>query len=326
MTAYAVIADSEIDPESPGTTGLFTKLRNNPLAIQEGDATAPKIVYAALNLNNDLTQSDLGPNCVGQSELKTTSGTVGGSVSGGSDLIYTLSGGNYGLSIDAYAQDWANATHTYPLAYPNSTYSHAVQHFNSDVSTQDLFTREYYVNSSPPYDLGDGEIPLFVYLVIDNTTKEIEHYSVYVDPVWAYNGPTIITPTRYGKDGKVFRNRRDMSKLPFTHDDALKDIGKYREYIEAFKEAEIIEEEIGQELKNADMNIVPHPFMSNDLTGKTVVMLDPVSKVLEDLLEINQHDRSDVVDIIKSGYLKIGNTKLKRKSPKGLLVPSVKWK
>jgi len=48
MTAYSTIADSEIDPESPGTTTLFGKLRNNPIAITEGAAGAPSIVSAAL--------------------------------------------------------------------------------------------------------------------------------------------------------------------------------------------------------------------------------------------------------------------------------------
>jgi hypothetical protein len=43
MTVYSAIVNSEIDADSPGTTGLFTKLRDNLLAIQEGDATAPKI-------------------------------------------------------------------------------------------------------------------------------------------------------------------------------------------------------------------------------------------------------------------------------------------
>lgn len=41
MTVYSTIADSEIDPESPGTTTLFTKLRNNPIAITEKAAGAP---------------------------------------------------------------------------------------------------------------------------------------------------------------------------------------------------------------------------------------------------------------------------------------------
>lgn len=48
MTAYTSVADSEIDPESPGTTTLFTKLRDNPIAITEGASGAPKIQTAAL--------------------------------------------------------------------------------------------------------------------------------------------------------------------------------------------------------------------------------------------------------------------------------------
>jgi len=43
LTTYSAITDSEVDPESPITTSLVTKLRDNPLAIQEGDSTAPKV-------------------------------------------------------------------------------------------------------------------------------------------------------------------------------------------------------------------------------------------------------------------------------------------
>lgn len=48
MTTYTTIADSDIDPESPGTTTLFTRLRDNPIAITEGAAGAPSIANAAL--------------------------------------------------------------------------------------------------------------------------------------------------------------------------------------------------------------------------------------------------------------------------------------
>lgn len=48
MTAYITIADSEIDPESPGTTTLFTKLRDNPIATYEGN-NSTKIVDSALS-------------------------------------------------------------------------------------------------------------------------------------------------------------------------------------------------------------------------------------------------------------------------------------
>lgn len=43
MTVYTAIADSEIDPESPYTTTLATKNRDNPIAITEGASGAPKI-------------------------------------------------------------------------------------------------------------------------------------------------------------------------------------------------------------------------------------------------------------------------------------------
>lgn len=48
MTAYTVIADSDIDPESPITTTLMTRLRDNPIAITEGASGAPAIASVAL--------------------------------------------------------------------------------------------------------------------------------------------------------------------------------------------------------------------------------------------------------------------------------------
>lgn len=43
MTAYTPIANNQIDIDSPITTGLMTQLRDNPLAIQEGDVSAPRL-------------------------------------------------------------------------------------------------------------------------------------------------------------------------------------------------------------------------------------------------------------------------------------------
>lgn len=43
MTDYTSIADSQIDPKAPVTSELMTALRDNPIAIAEGAAGAPKI-------------------------------------------------------------------------------------------------------------------------------------------------------------------------------------------------------------------------------------------------------------------------------------------
>ena len=48
MTTYTAIADADIDPESPGNATLFTRIRDNPIAITEGAAGAPSIANAAL--------------------------------------------------------------------------------------------------------------------------------------------------------------------------------------------------------------------------------------------------------------------------------------
>lgn len=44
MTTYTTIPDGDIDQDSPVTQPLMTALRDNPIAIQEGDATAPNLL------------------------------------------------------------------------------------------------------------------------------------------------------------------------------------------------------------------------------------------------------------------------------------------
>ena len=41
MTSYITIANTEVDPDSPITADLMTKLRDNPIAISEGSSGAP---------------------------------------------------------------------------------------------------------------------------------------------------------------------------------------------------------------------------------------------------------------------------------------------
>lgn len=48
MTSYITITDAETDPEAPLTSELAKKWRDNPLAIAEGDATAPRIFGEAM--------------------------------------------------------------------------------------------------------------------------------------------------------------------------------------------------------------------------------------------------------------------------------------
>jgi len=53
--AYNAIPDGDIDPESPITTGLMTNLRDNPIAIADGDTGAPRIQAGAMGTNSVAT-------------------------------------------------------------------------------------------------------------------------------------------------------------------------------------------------------------------------------------------------------------------------------
>lgn len=48
MADYNAITDSQIEPGAPGTTDLFNQLRDNPIAMLEGEAGAPRLFLRAL--------------------------------------------------------------------------------------------------------------------------------------------------------------------------------------------------------------------------------------------------------------------------------------
>jgi len=80
MTAYSAIADSEIDPESPGTTTLFGKLRNNPLAQFEKSSGAPVLaddyIVNAMIATDAVNQDSIGADAVSASEVNFGSADV----------------------------------------------------------------------------------------------------------------------------------------------------------------------------------------------------------------------------------------------------------
>ena len=55
MATWTTIANTAVDVDSPVTVSLVTALRDNPEAIAEGAAGAPKVVPAALNITLDVS-------------------------------------------------------------------------------------------------------------------------------------------------------------------------------------------------------------------------------------------------------------------------------
>ena len=95
MTTYSAIPDSDIDPESPGTTGLFTLLRDNPIAMFEKAAGAPVLangyIVTAMYAAGSVDQTAVGASAIGRGELKSTTATsVSGSIGAGGKVNAAL--------------------------------------------------------------------------------------------------------------------------------------------------------------------------------------------------------------------------------------------
>ena len=302
---------------------------------QSFDGSADLTFTAALQSNscdsaqyvdNSIDQIHVNANAVGQSEIKAVAQALTQQF-----LQFTATGGVYTLGFKMQERS-GNDREFIPRRVGNTDSSSEFSEwvFSAPNTSNNNGTIQY-INSSPPYDLGDGEIPLFIYGTVDNSTGELEGLSVSPDPTWAYNGPTNIVPTHYAEDGRIYRLRRDMSSHPRTLAQA-KALGEreFVEYLDAFAVANEYEEEITQEIKNADMELAYAPWRTGNpgIIGKTVVLFDPVSPVVLRLSELFIHhddEENPIGEIIKS-YIKIGNTQLNRKGPSSLLIPSVKWK
>lgn len=382
MTTYTTIAGSEIDVDSPITESLFTRLRDNPIAISEGSSGAPQIQTAAIatsavteaklatdsvtaaKLATDsvtadkiaadaVTASEIAANAVGsseiangavhQAELDTSTGSV--SSSSANFVNFTLPGGQYGFwpqyKADTVYRRWtiqfrlsvANGSNSSPTAYTTVIGMDG----SSDSAYRGTgYVQQRYVNSSPPYNIGNGDIAHFIYARIDNTTNDIVGTYAADAPPWAYNGPTDIRADFYDKQGKAWRFKRTFAKSDELTGDFEQDQIKLQDSItkrRLMKQAregvvdwsELTEhiEPITHEIKNADMALIPQPMDTQE--GISIVLLNPTSPLVDDLALLAE-EKVDLSELLHNGYLSIDNESVDVAAPPGVKIVNAKWK
>ena len=309
MTTWTTSPSGDRDPESPVTTSLINLLYNNPIAITEKAAGAPVLangyVVNAMMAGSAIKQGNLS------TALQQNSGTV---ASGGGSVNITYTGGAYSMLAG-----WSSTPGNLSVnAIPSSSYLWGMNFYNGSGTNTPYKFQSRYITASPPYDLGDGEIPLFIYALIDSVGN-IVAIDTAIDPAWANNGPTNIRPDFYSEAGVGFQKKciitpeiNNMSRA---------------ERVAAIRSLPVMDIEVTQAIKNADMDIVPHPYVGTDLAGLglTVILLDPVSDCVRELAELRDAG-DDIHQIINDGQLIIGNTPLPRSGPGGLMIPSVRWR
>jgi len=305
------------------TSTQMTQLDDNFDALAAGGSGAPSIQTAALAASavttvkinaQAVTQAKIADAAVGQAQLITSSGNVSTSSTVG--VILTLPGGAYGfypeLKADSISTS-AAATIGGDKANPQlwgTTYTNYIVLTCGTIGT--AFARQRYVNACPPYDLGDGEIGQFIFALIDNGTGNIEATYSAPEAPWHHNGPTDIRAHHYDETGKGWRKSE-------------KKIIDWKGPTPILIDSEVSDIEVTQAIKQADMGLIPHPFIGNDLTGKTVVMLDPVADMTWHLAEMHRQGVPPC-ELLNAGYLKISNSHIKRAGPPGVTVVSYTWR
>lgn len=271
---------------------------------------------------------------VGQSQMKTSTGSVSvyqsvakSTLPGGyygffpnTRYVANSGGGQHGVLMgrwDAYDGIIPGTSPTFENTGASATHGYACFATLFAGNLDYTYLNQTYVTASPPYNLGDGAVGEFVFAIVDASGVIESIYSAPEAP-WHNNGPTDIRADYYDASGRGWR-WQDVRETEWVWS------GEAQDYVPRIHVVGREQIEITQAIKQADMQLLPHPFVGNDLTGKTVVLLDPVADLTWQLAEMHAQGVSPN-DLLHDDYLRIDNTALNRAGPPGVMVVPARWK
>jgi hypothetical protein len=299
------------------------------IKIADSNVTTTKIADANVTLAKMATASVNTPQlintCVTQSKLNTSLQQNTGTVLQQENATITYTGGEYslmaGFSSTSAIGDFILAPRT------TSGYLMGISFYNSSAITRTYFFQVRYLNATAPYNLGDGDIPLFVYAEVkpDGTIVRVD---VADAPPWYYNGPNRYDPRKViERNGKKYMRIRTLLAEHGSPREALKAKIPLSQVLNRLQTDAIEEVEITHAIKNRDMSLIPSPFVAKMDPANTIVLLDPVSPLIEKLSML--HDSPDdltVTELLMGGDIVIGNTPLVRNTPSGVITVSARLK
>jgi hypothetical protein len=281
--------------------------------------TSPTLTTPALGT----PASGVLTNCTGlpQSGLSTTTASGSQNIDAATAASVTLTGGTYSWWTLSAQPSGGNPD----VGLGNGDVAAGVIGvYNAAGNIVTVYRDERYVQASPPYNLGHGDIPLFLFVLLDGSGT-INGISVAPDPAWAYHGPTNIAPERRDASGKGYRRYREINGVAFA--DAIKDAATLQKFMAGELQAEMVEREITYAIKNKDMHLFPHNWVGNNLTGLTAVLVEPTSALMDRLAVIHSEaGAQEVRRLVERKYLTIDNTPLPYTSPRGVVACRAAWK
>ena len=298
---------------------------------------------------NGIVQGDIANGAVGQGELITSTGDVSTSV--GSTLL-TGPGGEYGFYPTLRASvnpgfHMAAFVSPIPATTPvgnilTTLGTSFLQRFHLGIQgTGAITARSRFVQASPPYDIGDGDVHSFIFAIVGSNGKVESMYHA-PDPPWANNGPTCIKPEyfrgeKYTVEERVkYINKKGKEEFKLIQVEKERNIKPYRQVcvIDRSKDFQDparkskYEQEITNDFKNSDMPLIPHPFQGNDMNGKSIILIDPCSDIVRIAEEMKEDGELASEELFFKDYVRFGNEHLAgRATPhKDVMVVKPTWK
>lgn len=331
---WITIPDADLDEGDPIYEKTIKNLRDNVLAIIEGHASAPRIgngvaatvstiihsidgaafqdgtISGAKLPSSLLIEEDFKGGLFGdpvhRNEVKKTSQVQTHSHSvADPGFNFTLTNGVWLLGYETRLIT-AGATYQHKIGVGYD--GNEAVHYSSTAATYawmkvtntvggpwTLEHTHYYIQTSPPYDLGQGKCAGFIF-ASQNADGSISSASLCDDPPWvnALNYRAILKP-----DGRSYYRRR---------------VGRQWQELEVTPQS-----------KNYAKELVPHPWVSTLRPGQRALIIDPTSQLCDDLM-ILRREGVDVLSLIHSGDIELKRELAGLGTPSAVTPIDARWR
>lgn len=362
MAEFQTIQPVEMTPGKYITSSLLARLRNNLIGAPAGSGDLIQLVdvngIAVSSINGDrwrdlsigsaklgtngVTAANVAAGAITASKLNLQAAVFQTAVnvapSPPSNFVhYIFTGYQYVIGYKTYAI--MNGSGAWPVKY---NFVIGMEHtagmgqagevtpimikdnYGHSTNVGSVYFWYQYITASPPYDLGDGEIPIFIF-ARQAPGGDIQQMSAAPDPPWYNPAADIITRKDTTEPGspntRKFRAVRDLQRPSNWGNKTARD-----RYLADLRRplADWPEEEITPAAKNAGIDQRPHPFAEIP-PGHRAILLDPASDFAHQLAAIHA-DGGDVLSLIQQGYINLGDVIPERAGPANVQVVGARWK
>jgi len=198
-----------------------------------------------------------GSASVTRSILKTSTQENSVSYSGGPQTMTFGSVGGYGFYREVKSNTSGSRMSTFGNSNTSQNTSYETRIIVSTwINPGTYSVRVRYMQASPPYDMGDGCCHTFIYAVIENGSGKIKRMNISQDPPWVYAPNGGLDRGCFYDDDKT--GKRLYKRKKIVDYSKINDIEEFKELV---GQTELVDYDM--KLKMANMNNVPHPFMTD---------------------------------------------------------------